>query len=242
MLTTHVNQPATCTGTVDDPPKPQALTDAVRARSRGHVGARPRRAAARRSRELIARLTKFQAFAVYLLDPQAQRALDRLLGRLSRRRRRADAAREGRARAWSAPPSPKDSRFSSTTSTPIRDTSKPCRARTPELVVPLRRKGRVIGALNLLSDTAGPVHRERRSAAAPVRRARRRRDRERAALRARARVYEHARDAVGDRARVRRDPQPRRAADAHRQPHQTRHRLPHVRHPARQRRDAASSR
>ena len=55
-----------------------------------------------------------------------------------------------------------------------------------ELVAPLRRKGRVIGALNLLSDQAGPVHRDRRDDPAPVRRARRRRDRERAALRARA--------------------------------------------------------
>ena len=42
--------------------------------------------------QLIARLTKFQAFAVYLLDPTRRRADDRLLGRLSRRRR-ADAAR-----------------------------------------------------------------------------------------------------------------------------------------------------
>ena len=34
--------------------------------------------------QLIARLTKFQAFAVYLLDPQRRGAVDRLLGRLSR--------------------------------------------------------------------------------------------------------------------------------------------------------------
>ena len=64
-----------------------------------------------------------------------------------------------------------------------------------ELVVPLRRKGRVIGALNLLSDTVGAVHRDRRGGAAPVRRARRGGDRERAAVRARARVHEHARNA-----------------------------------------------
>ena len=42
--------------------------------------------------ELISRLTKFQAFAVYLLDPEAQRAHDRVLGRLSGRGRRARCA------------------------------------------------------------------------------------------------------------------------------------------------------
>ena len=42
--------------------------------------------------QLIARLTEFQAFAVYLLDPQARRAVDRLLGRLSRRTSRGRCA------------------------------------------------------------------------------------------------------------------------------------------------------
>ena len=104
--------------------------------------------------QLIARLTKFQAFAVYLLDPRGEELsiayavgypddvvwtlrvkVGRGAGRHRRRRR--------------------DSRSSSTTSTPIRATSRRCPGSNAELVVPLRRKGRVIGALNLLSDTKG---------------------------------------------------------------------------------------
>ena len=80
--------------------------------------------------QLIARLTKFQAFAVYLLDPRRRRALDRLLGRLSRGVV-ADAAGQGRARARRRRRRRRASRSSSTTCAPIRATSRRCPARTP---------------------------------------------------------------------------------------------------------------
>ena len=83
--------------------------------------------------------------------------------------------------------------------------------------MPLRRKGRVIGALNLLSDTAGQFTDDRRGAAAPVRRARRGRDRERAAVRARARSTPSTLETLAEIGReFGVDPRPRRAADAHR--------------------------
>src|SRR5579862_6449462 len=103
--------------------------------------------------ELIARLTKFQAFAVYLLDPKkgelriaysvgypesVVRTLRPKIG-------------EGLVGAAVAEGQPilvndvhKDPRY-----------VEAVPGSNAELVVPLRRKGRVIGALNLLSETAG---------------------------------------------------------------------------------------
>ena len=52
----------------------------------------------------------------------------------------------------------------------------PLRNMLSQLAVPMRRKGKVIGALNLLNETAGAFTHAGRSAAAAVRRARRRRD------------------------------------------------------------------
>ena len=83
-----------------------------------------------------------------------------------------------------------------------------------ELVVPLRRKGRVIGALNLLSDQpqqfTATDEMILRQFAAHV-----------AVAIENARLFEHERDytatledAGGHRPRVRRDPRPRRAAHA----------------------------
>ena len=104
--------------------------------------------------QLIARMTKFQAFAVYLLDPRGEELSiayavgypDEVV---------VDAAASRSARDWSAPRWPRGSRFSSTTCTRDPRYVEAVPGSDAELVVPLRRKGRVIGALNLLSDTAG---------------------------------------------------------------------------------------
>ena len=214
-----VTEPAVhCTGTRRPPRRHPRAAD----RRCSSSGARSRRSSTSRSccrrfPQLIARLTKFQAFAVYLLDPQARRAARSP----TRSATREDVARTlrvkvGQGLVGAAVAEGQPILVNDVHADPRYVEAVP--GSNAELVVPLRRKGRVIGALNLLSDTDGPVHRDRRGDAAAVRRARRRRDRERAAVRARARVHQHARDAGGDRPRVRRDPQPRRAADAHRQP------------------------
>ena len=83
-----------------------------------------------------------------------------------------------------------------------------------QLSVPLRNKGQVIGALNLLSDKLGELHRARRVDPAAVRRARRAGDRDGAVVRIGARIRGDARDARGNRPRDERDSRSRRAADA----------------------------
>jgi sigma-B regulation protein RsbU (phosphoserine phosphatase) len=102
--------------------------------------------------QLIARLTKFQAFAVYLLDargeelsiaysvgyPETGRALHVPVGQ----------GLVGAAVLEGRPILVNDVRLD-----PRYVEAVPGAA--AELVVPLRRKGRVIGALNLLSDTTG---------------------------------------------------------------------------------------
>ena len=166
--------------------------------------------------QLIARITKFQAFAVYLLDPRAEELSiayavgypDEVVWTLPRESGRGPGRHRGRRRAA-------DSRQ-----------RRPRRSALPRsgarLELRARRAAAAQGARHRRAQPAqrehGPVHRDRRDAAAPVRRARRRRDRKRAAVRTGARVHEHARDAVGDRPRVRRDPAARRAAHAHRAP------------------------
>ena len=101
--------------------------------------------------QLIARLIEFQAFAVYLLDPAREELLDRLLGRLSAGQRAHAQLQVGQGLVGAAVAE----------GTPIlvndvRDDPRYVEAvpgSLAELVVPLRRKGRVIGALNVLSDT-----------------------------------------------------------------------------------------
>jgi sigma-B regulation protein RsbU (phosphoserine phosphatase) len=102
--------------------------------------------------QLLARLTKFQAFAVYLLDargeelsiaysvgyPDASKAMRINVGQ----------ALVGAAVLEGRPILVNDVRLD-----PRYVEAVPGAA--AELVVPLRRKGRVIGALNLLSDTRG---------------------------------------------------------------------------------------
>jgi phosphoserine phosphatase RsbU/P len=102
--------------------------------------------------ELIARLTTFHAFAVYLLDERAQELWvaysvgyppDRVGMRL-----KVGQGLVGAAVAQGAPLVAND-----VAADPRYVEAVP--GSKAELVVPLRRKGRVIGALNLLSDAAG---------------------------------------------------------------------------------------
>jgi sigma-B regulation protein RsbU (phosphoserine phosphatase) len=102
---------------------------------------------------LIARITKFQAFAVYLLDPRGEELSiayavgypDDVVWKL---RVKVGHGLVGAAVAEGKPILVND----------VRDDPRYVEAvpgSAAELVVPLRRKGRVIGALNLLSETPG---------------------------------------------------------------------------------------
>jgi sigma-B regulation protein RsbU (phosphoserine phosphatase) len=103
--------------------------------------------------QLIARITKFQAFAVYLLDPRAEELSiayavgypDDVVWTL---RVKVGEGLVGTAVAEGQPILVNDVH----TDPRYREAVPGSMA---ELVVPLRRKGRVIGALNLLSDTKG---------------------------------------------------------------------------------------
>ena len=67
----------------------------------------------------------------------------------------ADACACASARAWSARPCRKAARSWSTTSAASRATEGPLRNMLSQLAVPMRRKGKVIGALNLLNEAEG---------------------------------------------------------------------------------------
>jgi sigma-B regulation protein RsbU (phosphoserine phosphatase) len=103
--------------------------------------------------QLIARITNFQAFAVYLLDPRGEELSiayavgypDDLVWTL---RVKVGEGLVGTAVAEGQPILVNDVH----TDPRYREAVPGSNA---ELVVPLRRKGRVIGALNLLSDTKG---------------------------------------------------------------------------------------
>ena len=103
--------------------------------------------------ELIARLTKFQAFAVYLLDPQrGELTIAYSVGYP------ADVARTLRVKVehglvGSAVAEGQPLLVNDVSADPRYVEAVP--GSNAELVVPLRRKGRVIGALNLLSETLG---------------------------------------------------------------------------------------
>ena len=104
--------------------------------------------------QLIARLTKFQAFAVYLLDERSEElSVAYSVGYpddvASRLRVKVGRGLVGAAVAEGRPVLVNDVR-----SDPRYVEAVP--GSRAELVVPLRRKGRVIGALNLLSQTVGP--------------------------------------------------------------------------------------
>ena len=99
-----------------------------------------------------------------------------------------------------------------------------------ELVVPLLHKKRPIGALNLLSHQTDAFTAGRCRSAPAVRRPRRRRDRQRALVRAEPLRRRSVRNAGRNRPRRRGRPRRRRAVRAHRAADEARDRLPHVRH------------
>jgi sigma-B regulation protein RsbU (phosphoserine phosphatase) len=103
--------------------------------------------------QLIARITKFKAFAVYLLDPRGEELSiayavgypDDVVWKLR--------VKVGHGLVGAAVAEGKPILVNDVHADPRYVEAVP--GSNAELVVPLRRKGRVIGALNLLSDTPG---------------------------------------------------------------------------------------
>ena len=104
--------------------------------------------------QLIARLTRFSAFSVYLLDEKRQEL--RIAYAVGYPERvAAERAPAASARASSARPS---RRAGPILVNDIRQEPRyrgPLRNMLSQLAVPMRRKGRVIGALNLLNEAEG---------------------------------------------------------------------------------------
>jgi sigma-B regulation protein RsbU (phosphoserine phosphatase) len=104
--------------------------------------------------QLIARLTKFNAFAVYLLDTTSRRAPDRLRRRLFRRGRPLAAIQgrrgPGRRRGGLGPAAARE-----TTSMPSRSTSRRCPDRTPSWSCRCAARAGSSARCNLLSETKG---------------------------------------------------------------------------------------
>ena len=191
--------------------------------------------------QLISRLTSFTVFSVYLLDEQRAGPEHRLRRRLPRGDRQAlPRCRSGQGIVGAAVAEQRPILLNDVDSDPRYLAVVPGVA--SQLAVPLRNKGKVIGALNLLSDRLGAfTERDEsilRQFGAHVAQA----HRQRAAVRVGARVRRDARDAGGDRARDERHPRSRRAADAARAPDQAGHRLPHLRHRAARRVERRCSR
>src|SRR5215471_2587492 len=182
--------------------------------------------------QLIARLTRFSAFSVYLLDEKRQElrigyAVGYPEGVAPTLRLKVGQGVVGAAVQEGRPILVNDIRREPRYMGPLRNMLS-------QLAVPLRRKGKVIGALNLLDATEGAFTEQDekllRQFAAHV-----------AVAIENARLFRSERQYVGDARRDRpRDvvhPGSRRAADAHCQPHQTPHRLSHLWHPSPRRRD-----
>ena len=153
--------------------------DALRAGAGSHVGARPQELLHKIPR-LIARLTKFR-LRVYMLDPGEARLS---IAYSSDIRMNSPVPCGWKVGPWSG--GRRGGRRAAgpcTTTCTADQRSSRCSGSNAELLVPVCRKCRVIGALNLLSDTPGQVHGNRRGNPPSVRGARRRRHRERQALR-----------------------------------------------------------
>src|SRR5713101_8097231 len=102
---------------------------------------------------LIARITKFQAFAVYLLDPRREGLSIAYSVGYPEDVARTLRVKVGQGLVGAAVAEGKPILVNDVQADPRYLEAVP--GSSAELVVPLRRKGRVIGALNLLSDTAG---------------------------------------------------------------------------------------
>jgi sigma-B regulation protein RsbU (phosphoserine phosphatase) len=103
--------------------------------------------------QLIARITKFQAFAVYLLDPREEELRIAYAVGYPEDVVWSLRVRVGHGLVGAAVQEGKPILVNDVHADPRYVEAVP--GSKAELVVPLRRKGRVIGALNLLSDTAG---------------------------------------------------------------------------------------
>ncbi|MBI3492488.1 MAG: GAF domain-containing protein [Acidobacteria bacterium] len=101
--------------------------------------------------ELIARLTKFQAFAVYLLEPKRNELTVAYSVGYPEEVARTLRVKVGRGLVGAAVAEGQPILVNDVRSDPRYVEAVP--GSRAELVVPLRRKGHVIGALNLLSDT-----------------------------------------------------------------------------------------
>ena len=102
---------------------------------------------------LIARITKFQAFAVYLLDPRREGLSIAYSVGYPDGVARTLRVKVGQGLVGAAVAEGKPILVNDVQADPRYLEAVP--GSKAELVVPLRRKGRVIGALNLLSDAAG---------------------------------------------------------------------------------------
>src|SRR2546425_9761240 len=103
--------------------------------------------------QLIARLTKFHAFAVYLLDPKRDELTIAYAVGYPEDHTRSLRVKVGRGLVGAAVQEGQPILVNDVRADPRYVEAVP--GSNAELVVPLRRKGRVIGALNLLSDTVG---------------------------------------------------------------------------------------
>jgi len=103
--------------------------------------------------QLIARITKFQAFAVYLLDPKREELSIAYSVGYSEEMARTLRVKVGRGLVGAAVAEGKPILVNDVREDPRYVEAVP--GSLAELVVPLRRKGRVIGALNLLSSATG---------------------------------------------------------------------------------------
>jgi len=103
--------------------------------------------------QLIARITKFQAFAVYLLDPKREELSIAYSVGYSEEMARTLRVKVGHGLVGTAVEEGRPILVNDVREDPRYVEAVP--GSLAELVVPLRRKGRVIGALNLLSHTAG---------------------------------------------------------------------------------------
>ena len=103
--------------------------------------------------QLIARLTKFHAFAVYLLDPKREELTIAYSVGYPEETARSLRLKAGHGLVGTAVQEGQPILINDVHADPRYVGAVP--GSHAELVVPLRRKGRVIGALNLLSDTVG---------------------------------------------------------------------------------------
>ena len=103
--------------------------------------------------QLIARLTKFQAFAAYLLDPKANELRIAYSVGYSDDTARTLRLKVGHGLVGAAVAEGQPILVNDVHQDPRYVEAVP--GSKAELVVPLRRKGRVLGALNLLSETPG---------------------------------------------------------------------------------------